>query len=248
MTLSRFFKTVFLFMMTLCLASYAYSSVEVFSDYNTILKVNSNNTIEVNKTLTLKNVYEVGIVPGQIEFKIGRGTDGSIGNIEVDNIVATDSFGNEIKSTLRNTKDYSIIILDVYYPLLPGFEYTFNLYYSLSYEPGGIFFKSLQIPLRESTIPIQKGNFEVQLPQNYHFTYLSSEGKNATVSGNVANWDIENNLPNSVAFEYSYIPLKMGDLKGSYLFWILVNLGLLGFLVYEVRKEIQKVKAQYEEE
>jgi len=230
------------------LVSFVSANVEVFSNYDTILKVNSDNTIEINKTLILKNVYEVGIVPGQIEFKVGKGTEGSIGNIEITNVVAKDSFGNEIKSQLRTTKDYSVIILDVYYPLLPGFEYAFNLNYKLSYEPGGIFFKSLQIPLRESTIPIKAGNFKVILPDNYHFTYLKSDGdKEAIVDDNSASWKIQDNSPKSVAFEYSYLPISFSGVKGSYLFWVGINVILLLILIFEIRKEIRRVRSEYKE-
>jgi len=223
------------------LLNFTYSSVEVFSNYDTFLKVNSDNSINVNKSLTLKNVYDVGIVPGQIEFKIGRGVDGSVSSLEVTDLKAIDGFGNEIKSQLRQTKDYTIIILDIYYPLLPGFEYNFNLNYKVSYAPGGIFFKSLQIPLRESTIPINKGKFVVALPENYYFTYIYSEGKNSTIENNIATWNIENDLPKSVIFEYSYMPIKIGSLKGSYVFWIMLNLLLLSILVIEIRREISKV-------
>ena len=224
----------------------ALAAVEVFSHYDTTLKINSNNTIEVNKSLTLKNVYDVGIVPGQIEFKIARGTEGSIGNIDILKAHAVDSFGNDIKTQVRETGDFSVIILDVYYPLLPGFEYDFNLFYELSYEPGGIFFKSLNIPLRESTIPIQKGEFKVILPENYHFTYVDSLGGTTNINGNEAVWPIKDDNPKSIIFEYSYLPLKLGGLQGSYVFWIAVNVLLLLFLIYEVRREIRRVKKEYE--
>lgn len=236
------FFIVFSLFFILFFSSSVFSAVEVFSNYDTVLKVTSDNNILINKSLTLKNVYDVGIVPGQIEFKIGKGVDGSVGNIDIENIKAFDSFGNEIKAKLRNTKEYSIIVLDVYYPLLPGFEYEFNLIYSMSYEPGGIFFKSLQIPLRESTIPIQNGKFKVILPNNYHFTYLSTSGMNSTINKGSATWNIKDDLPKSVVFEYSYLPVKFGDLKGSYVFWITVNIILLLILVFEVRREINRVK------
>ena len=236
----------FSFIFALSCISFSFATVEVFSNYDTTLTVNSDNTIEVNKSLTLKNVYDVGIVPGQIEFKIGKGTDGSVEDIEVGEIIAFDSFGNQIKSQLRQTSDFSIIILDVYYPLLPGFEYKFDLYYSLTYEPGGIFFKSLQIPLRESTIPIEKGKFNVVLPDNYHFTYLESEGLEGQIIDGVATWDIKDDLPKSVIFEYSYLPISFGGFKGSYVFWIFVNVALLLVLFYEVRKEIKRVRDDYE--
>ncbi len=240
--LTRIVFVIFLFIMSIFSV---YSSVEVFSEYKTILKVNNDNTIEINKTLKLKNVYDVGIVPGQIEFKVGKGIDGSVGNIEVKNVKAVDRFGNVIKSQVRNTNEYSIIILDVYYPLLPGFEYEFNLFYSMAYEPGGIFFKSLQIPIRESTIPIEKGEFQVILPENYHFTYLGAENSEAKIEENVASWSIKDNMPNSVTFEYSYLPIKIGNMKGSYIFWILINVILLLILIFEIRKEIKRVRAEY---
>lgn len=239
-------KLILIFLLLGTLISPVFSTVEVFSKYNTILTVNNDNTIEVNKSLSLKNVYNVGIVPGQIEFKIGKGTEGSIGKIDILKVEAYDRFGTEIKSQVRTTKDYSVIILDIYYPLLPGFEYSFDLYYKLAYEPGGIFFKSLNIPLRESTIPIEKGEFSVLLPGNYFFTYLDTEGKEVAVDGNFATWQILNNEPKSVAFEYSYLPVKIGGLKGSYVFWVAINILLLLFLVYEVRKEIRRIKAQEE--
>ena len=42
----------------------------------------------------------MGIVPGQIEFKVGKGTDGSVGNIEINDVAAVDRFGNNIRSQL----------------------------------------------------------------------------------------------------------------------------------------------------
>jgi len=240
-----FVVLLFLFSLNSVLAG-----VEVFSNYDTILNVNSDNTIGVNKTLTLKNIYDVGIVPGQIEFKVGKGTEGSIGNIEIRDIKAVDSFGNEIKSQLRVTKDYSVIILDVYYPLLPGFEYTFNLYYLMSYEPGGIFFKSLQIPLRESTIPIKSGEFKVVLPSNYYFTYSNLDGTNVSssfVNDNIAVWKIKDDFPKSIIFEYSYLPVGFSDYKGSYVFWISINVILLLILISEIRKEIKRLREEYTE-
>lgn len=227
--------------------SISYASVEVFSDYSTHLKINDDDTIEINKSLTLKNVYDVGIVPGQIEFKIAKGTEGSLGNIEVQEVYAVDAFGKEIKSQIRKSKEFSVIIIDVYYPLLPGFEYSFDLYYKLSYNPGGIFFKSLQIPIRESTIPIEKGQFVVELPESYHFTYLESEGSEGQIIDNKAQWEIKDNTPSSILFEYSYLPVSIGGFQGSYLFWILVNIVLVIFLVVEIRREIKRIKQQYGE-
>lgn len=241
-------KIVINLILVLSFLSLSFASVEVFSKYDTTLTINSNETINVNKSLTLKNVYDVGIVPGQIEFKIASGTEGSIGKIEVIQAQAVDSFGNQIKTQVRETDKFSVIVLDVYYPLLPGFEYKFDLNYELSYEAGGIFFKSFQIPLRESTIPIETGVFKVVIPKNNHFTFVDTKEGNATIDGNVATWPIKNDKPKSIIFEYSFIPVpKITTVQGSYVFWIFINVVLLLILIYEVRREIKKFREQNQE-
>ena len=241
------FGIILFFLLTVF--SFSYASVEVFSKYDTTMKITSSNTIEVNKSMALKNVYEVGIVPGQIEFKIGSGTEGSVGNIAITNIFAYDEFGNEIRATLRETSTFSTIILDVFYPLLPGFEYHFDLNYELMYEPGGIFFKSLNIPIRESTIPIEDGNFKIILPERYHFTFTDSDSPRYPEfkQNNIIVWDIKDDVPSSITFEYSYLPIKLGNFKGSYVFWITLNLLLFVFLIYEVRKELKRYREEENE-
>ncbi len=218
------------------------ASVEVFTEYNTVLNITPDNKIFVRKSLTLKNVYDVGIVPGQIEFKIGRAEDGNIRLLR-DKVKAVDQFGNVIKTTVRETKDFSTIILDVYYPLLPGFTYSFDLTYEMEYEPGGIFFKNLEIPIRESTIPIEGGVFKVVLPKEYKFTYIDSDNlSRVSVNDNIAEWKIKNNLPKSIGFEYSYIPISIKGVRGSYVFWISLNVLLFLVLIWEIRREIGRIE------
>jgi hypothetical protein len=235
----------FLVFFILLFVNISYANIEVFSDYNTIMKINKDNTIDINKTLTIKNVYDVGIVPGQVEFKIGKGVDGSIERIEVMNISAYDAFGNEIKTNIRETNEYTTIVLNVYYPLLPSFEYQMYLNYKVKYKPNGIFFKSFEVPIRESTIPIQKGKFQVILPENYYFTFTRDDGTNVEINKNLGVWDIKDNNPQSIAFEYSYIPSGIGGMKGSYVFWISINIILFLILIYEIRREIKRIRAEY---
>lgn len=246
MNVPRLFGLMLLFSFTFLFMSPVNANVEVFSTFDTIMQIGSDDTVEMNKSLSLRNVYDVGIVPGQVEFKLARGTD-SDNQIEIEEVRAVDQYGNEIKSRVRNTEDSSVVILDIYYPLLPGFEYSFDLYYRFKYKPGGIFFKSLQIPLRESTIPIEDGKFRVVLPDSYSFTYLSEEGFNQSAKGNIATWDIKENTPRSVNFEYSYIPINLGFTRGSYAFWIIVNVLLVIFLLFEIRKAVKRVRAEYGE-
>ena len=240
MKFTLFLKSFFLIFLVVFLSFSSFATIEVFSDYTTNMKILSNNTILVNKTLTLKNVYTTGIVPGQLEFKIGKGVEKNYGDeVQVSRIKVVDAFGKVLPSQVRNTGDFTAIIVDIYYPLLPGFEYTINLDYQLTYNPTGIFFKNLEIPIQESTIPIQKGTYTVIAPNFYYFTYLSGWG--VKENGNAV-WKLNENGPEKISFEYSYIPISIGDFQGSYVFWITINLILLSILFFEVRREVKKFK------
>lgn len=237
-------KRYFLILIFLCIlfvSNSIFASVEVFSKYDTTLKVRSNN-IQISKDMVLRNVYNVGIMPGDIEFKIAKGLDGSIKDLKVMNVSAFDSFDKKIPIEILELNNYSVIRLSVFYPLLPGHEYEIKLNYVISYKSGGILFKSLNIPIRESTIPIKNGEFKVILPKNYHFTYLGDKNINASILGNTVTWKIKENIPNSIDFEYSRVPLRLFNLKGSYIFWLIVDLLLFLFLLVEVRKEFDKIE------
>jgi len=243
----KIFFLVFLVSILLSI-SVVFSSIEVFTNYNTKLIINNDSTITVLKNLTLKNVYKVGIVPGQIEFKIGTSDSGQLYIPNESYVSAYDEYGNKIDTSLRRTKDFTTIILNVYYPLLPGFSYSFVLKYRMIYHSNGIFFKSLEIPLRESTIPIENGKFIVILPKKYGFSYVKSTGiSKYTIHKNVAVWNVKNNNPKSITFEYSIFPIRLFDLRGSYIFWIGLNFLLFLFLVYEIRKEIQTLREKEED-
>lgn len=222
--------------------NHAQISGESFSKYYSKVEFLEENIIKISKDMALRNNYDRAILPGQIEFRIGSGTLDSSTNIILENIKVFDQFGRNITYTYREFEDYSSIVLDIFYPLLPGFEYEFSLIYELEFESRGIFFKSLEIPLKESSIPIEQGTFEVILPRNNYFTYLGDLDMFATINRNVGVWELEDNLPNSVEFEYSFIPIRTPWLRGSYTFWIIVNLLMFAFLVTQIRKEIKKAK------
>lgn len=243
---NKILRIVLFFFTFLLFTSSVYANVEIFSKFDTVINIQKDNIVEINKSLSLKNVYDIGIVPGQVEFKVARGIE-SREPVVIEDVRAIDQFGNEISTHIRAADDSTVIVLDIYYPLLPGFEYSFDLYYKFNYEPGGIFFKSLQIPIRESTIPINDGEFQVNLPSGYSFTHLSSEGFNETIEGNTARWDIKDDLPKSISFEYSYIPIHFQFARGSYVFWIVVNVVLLVFLLIEVRRAVKRVRDEYGE-
>lgn len=242
------FLTFISFIFTIQIAYANEITGESFSKYYSKVEFIDSETIRITKNLTLKNNYDKSILPGQIEFRVGSGTLDSATSINLSNIKAVGENNRNISYTYREFEDYSSLILDVYYPLLSGFEYDFQLEYELKLESGGIFFKNLQIPLKDSSIPIEEGTFEVILPKNNYFTYAGELDEYATINGNRGIWDLQNNFPNTVEFEYSIIPIRTSWMRGSYLFWILINVAMFMFLVYQIRKEVIKVRNEELEE
>ena len=133
----RYFLSFLAFFLVFIPSTFA--AVEEFSRYNSDISIYSNNTMKVQKFITLQNIHTVGIVPGQLEFKI----DNADNSIKLLNYNITDRYGKQIRSTLRTTSDYHVIGINIFTPLLPGFEYPINIKYTLEFEPKGIFFKRL---------------------------------------------------------------------------------------------------------
>ena len=237
------YMLLFIASLLIGLMSSTFAAVEVFSQYDTDIVINKDKTIDVTKNIRLRNVHSVGIVPGRVEFSIGKKAKGSVSKITVQNISALDRYGNKYPLQVFETADETRIAIDIFTPLLPGFEHIINLKYTIAYEDSGLFFKNLQIPLREDTsITIQRGEVSITLPEGRHFTYISDLPNSSVVEGNVAKWQINSASPGSVKIEYSALPIKLPGFKGSYVFWILINVVLLSILAREVRSELRKYR------
>lgn len=235
------FKWILISFLTLFLISNSFSVAEVFSRYDTNVIFNSDDTINVKKSLALKNIHTTGFVPGPIEFKILKND-----NIQLleDSLKITKADGSNIKYQLVKTSDHYSILFNIYMPILPGFEYPFNIEYTLLQDPKGFMFKNIQVPLKEVVeIPILSGSYKITLPDDKYFTYVSYSDNLSSINGNVGMWDIKSDkVPNLLEFEYSKLPLNIFNFKGSLLFWISINLILFIILLFEVRKEVKRFK------
>ena len=222
------FKIIITTLLFLSFILNSYSAVEEFSRYDTKISINSDNTIDVHKMIRLQNIHSVGIVPGRIEFSIGKEVEGSVSDVTLENFVVVDRFGKEYKHQIFETPKESRIAIDIFTPLLPGFEHVINLSYTISYEDSGLFFKNLQVPIKEeSNINIRAGSVELTIPKGKYFTYISDIPESSVVEDNVAKWTIDENSPGAVKLEYSWLPIKSGGFKGSYVFWIIINIILI---------------------
>ena len=85
------------------------------------------------------------------------------------------------------------------------------------------------------------------MPKNSRFTYTGDLNEYVSIEKNVGIWELGDNLPNSVEFEYSFIPIRTSFMRGSYLFWIIINLLMFAFLVFEIRKELIVMRSEEEE-
>lgn len=236
------FKIIFIFITFFYSIISVFSVVEIFTGYDTKIIINENNTIDVEKNILLRNIHDVGIVPGQVEFKINTGTDISLSNYE-----ALDRYGNPIKSSIRKTEEYDVIMLNIYTPVLPGFEYKIDLKYTLSYEPNGFLFKRIELPLKENTrIPIKKGTIEINFPDKYKITHVTYSDNNSILEKSNLKLDFSEDLPETIEIEYSRIPLRLGGVAGSIVFWLTVNILLILILGREVRRELKKLQNQEE--
>jgi len=225
---------------TLFSNAYAIYNVEVFSRYDTNLVVHNNQTLEVHKTIYLRNVHDVGIVPGQIEFKIKSDLDGE--DVKITQYTVKDRYGKDIKSQLSQTEDETTILLDIFTPILPGFEHIIKLDYTLEYDDKGIFFKTLEVPLKEnSRIPVWAGDVSITIPKGYYFTNLDSK-YNFTLKDNNIKLSMESDLPNSLSFEYSRLPITIPNVQGSLVFWLIINLIIFSLLGFEIKKELERRK------
>jgi hypothetical protein len=238
-------RIFFIFCLILFSTTFAFGAVQKFSQYDTKIKINSDDTLDVSKDISLQNTHIVGIVPGRVEFKIGKKIEGSSSNINLDSYTIKDRYGKDIKSQLFETDDEAVIAIDIFMPLLPGFKYLIDLDYTLSYDSSGLLFKSLEFPIKEdSSIELDTGTFTLELPESKSFTYIRAENTNISINENIATWDITEQSPLTGVVEYSSVPIYFGGVKGSFMFWISINVILLVILGIEIFRGIARMKRE----
>lgn len=232
----RFFLFFLSFVVLLGSAFSAYEFQE-FTKYHTTVTLFENDTMQVEKVISMRNIYERGIIPGQVEFKILDEHQ----SMELLDFKAYNRYGQEIKSYVRDTQDFKVLGVDIFTPLLPGFEYEMTLRYTLSIEPSGLFFKTLTIPLKENTnLPILDGSLLIQVPEGKTYTYYSYEDNSTDISDNAIFWKFNEQTDPVVKIEYSNLPITIPGIQGSLIFWFFVNMILLIVLIREVKKELKR--------
>lgn len=236
----RFQLLLVIICMTFLSISFA-QSVEQFTQYNVSYTFLEEGVIEVNKFMLLRNIHSVGIVPGPVEFR----TSVLEGNeFEIFDLQATNRHGENLTSRILEFSEYTAIGVNVFTPILPGFEYEINLNYKIRLNnTPGILFKRVQLPLVQQTrVPILAGNIEINVPNNHFITHTNFRDNFTTISSNTITFELTDETPEYVLIEYSRVPSRIGGFAGSLVFWILVNAVLFSILIYEIVRGFRRKK------
>ena len=222
------------------IVSYSFAqSVEQFTQYDVTYTILEDGIIEVNKTMSLRNIHSVGIVPGPVDFRISvlEGND-----LEIFDLRATNRHGELINSNILEIFPYKIIRVNVFTPILPGFEYQINLNYKLELQnSSGLLFKRIQLPLAQDTrVPILDGRVTINVPQSHFLTHSSYRDNSTLLSSNSVTFDINEQTPEYVLIEFSRIPSRIGPIAGSLVFWIMINIILFSILIIEITRGFKK--------
>jgi hypothetical protein len=197
----------------------------------------------VEKQFALQNVHTVGIVPGQIEVRIQKGLLGDDPSVKLISYKVYDRFDKEIRSKLLETNNEYIIILYVFSPLLPGFEYRVKLNYNVEVNSKGIFFYLLRIPLNEdSPIPVKTSSVELRIPEGYKLSYVEYKDNSTILTKTSAKWIVTPNSPSSIVFEYTKLPFPQTSVRSGILFWFSINLLLFIILAIEILLEMRRLR------
>ena len=103
--------------------------------------------------------------------------------------------------------------------MLPKFSYKIFMDYDIEFEPSGLLFYELIVPVEETTIPIEKSKNEIILPSKYHVTHApdAQVAKKTKENKEVKTVSWKGKKP--MAIEYSVLPLPRVGIKAVNLFW-----------------------------
>jgi len=200
--------------------------VVVFSNYETKTTLEKNN-LHIEREIVLKNVGSNPIIPGELHFKLHeiRKKD-KIASV-VSNLGAKNDFNKELKTRKVETKEETDLVVSVWEPVLPKFTYNVLLSYDLEFEPKGLLFYEIKVPVEETTIPIKNNKQSLYLPAKYHVTYAPdatvSEVNQGSSKFRVISWENREDM----IVEYTILPLPKTGIRAVNVFWVVVIIMLL---------------------
>ncbi len=205
----------------------------VFDEYITTARI-TDGVIHVQRDVVLRNAGAVPIIPGELHFRFFERNGDRQQAIPITAARAQNEQGDSLNTNVNDRGRETDISVQIWNPLLPGFTYSFTLFYEIDFAPRGILFYELRLPREQTTIRILNEETRFELDRGYRVTF-APESQVSRLSGNtVITWD-ESSEQRIV--EFSRLPFPKTSLRGVNLFWITIILLLLAVFVLSVLKQ-----------
>ncbi|RMF05781.1 hypothetical protein D6764_03925 [Candidatus Woesearchaeota archaeon] len=210
----------------------ARAEVVAFSKYETDLTL-KDGYLHIERSMRLKNIGPNPIIPGELHFKLREEKKGKFFGPSIDNVEASNAYHSKLTTTVLKGQKETDLVVSVWDPLLPGFHYDLYVSYDMPFEPSGLLFYEINVPIEETTIPRQSEVVRFHIPEKYKVTFAP----NATVSKQEGQRVIEWKNANLLEFEYSPLPLPKLGIRAVNLFWaVLIALLLAMFIILLKRR------------
>ena len=210
----------------------------VFEDYSTSYYV-KGRTLLVEKELILKNTGNVAAIPGEIHFRVSEQHGDSSRGPLIKDVVALHN-ANKLDSRVDRYDTFSDVVVHIWSPLLPDFEYRFTLSYEMDFRPKGVFFHEVVFPVEETTIPIRERDTRMMLPTGFAVTFAPNANVRSDGLYKIVDWGSRTDL----SLEYTRLPMpQQMPFRMVSVFWlvVLVFLGTL-FIFLNLKRSSSKNK------
>ncbi|MFW6230632.1 MAG: hypothetical protein ACOC32_01265 [Nanoarchaeota archaeon] len=228
--------SVFVLLFLVLAASALAYDVIVFEDYETSYFL-KDGKLEVENDVVLKNVGSNPIIPGEIHFRIYSGSE-KVEPAKVSELVAMNN-NNELDTRIEEYSEYADIVVHVWNPVLPGFEFPISISYDVDFRPKGVLFPQIVFPVEETTVPVREKSVRVMIPERYSITYAPGADLSSDSLYDIAAWDDDD----EPALEYSILPFPRMPFRMVSIFWltVLIILGAV-FIMLNLRRPGSKKK------
>ena len=216
---------IYLTVMFLCM-QFALAEVVVFSKYVTTTTLEGDH-LHISRDIVLENVGGNPIIPGELHFKLHEVDDDKRIATKVEGFIAWDEYDNELKTRQLEGDEETDLVISIWEPVLPKFSKRIHLEYDILFEPKGVLFYELNVPVEETTIPIKENINTILLPSKYKVTHApDAEVKDVKDDGENYR-SIRWSNKKQMIVEYSMIPLPRLGIRAVNLFWGVVIIATL---------------------
>ena len=206
----------------------------VFTTYDTSTTLEDGH-LHIERQVVLKNVGGAPVIPGELHFKLHELIKDVEVGPEIRNLKAIDQYDTELRSNIIRTESETDLIISVWNPLLPDFSYPLTLTYDFVFDPKGLLFYEIKVPIEATTIPIQSSSNKFYLPDNYKVTFAPNASLEQEEEFRVVSWTGRSMME----IEYTKMPLPRLPVRGVNVFWITVIVLLLLPFILKVVKLVR---------